>query len=208
MTMVSKKNMVIGVTGSFGCGKSTVARMFKSFGAGIVDADRIARGLIKRNTRIYRKIVDTFGDNILKRNKEIDRAKLADVVFADRKSLGRLNRIIHPQVIRIIKRSIKNKSRRIIILDAPLLIEAGLLYLTDRLVVVKSDRKRQVERLLKKTPLSKCQVLKRIKAQLPLWQKIRLADFVIDNSGKLTMTKKQAREIWAELLLQKKFLRS
>ena len=195
--------MIIGVTGSFGSGKTTVARIFKSLGAKIIDADRIARSLIKPKTKIYKKIINTFGEDILKGNKNIDRGKLADIVFSNKECLNRLNEIIRPQVIRIIKDQIETESRRIIVLDAPLLIEAGLVNLLDWLIVVKLDRRQQIERLLNNSSLAKSEILKRIKAQLPLQYKIRLADFVIDNRGTVETTKRQARRIWAELQPQK-----
>jgi len=193
--------MVIGVTGSFGSGKTTVARIFKSLGGRVIDADGIARSLIDSHRPIYKKIISTFGGGILAKNKKIDRVKLADIVFSNKKNLDKLNKITHPQVIRIIKNEIQKNFSRTIIIDAPLLIEARLMYLVNCLVVVKLDRRQQINRLLKKTSLSKSQILKRIKAQLPLRQKARLADFVIDNSESRVATIRQARKIWAGLRL-------
>jgi len=195
--------MIIGVTGSFGSGKTTVARMFKVLGAKIIDADIIARSVIRPGTRIYKKIIATFGRGILKKDKKIDRAKLANIVFNNKERLKLLNEIVHPPVIRIIKGRLQVKSKGAIVLDAPLLIEAGLLNLVDKLIVVKTDRKLQIKRLLDKSLLSKSEISKRIKAQVSLRKKIRLADFVIDNSATLKTTKKQAQKIWAELQLQR-----
>jgi dephospho-CoA kinase len=117
------------------------------------------------------------------------------IVFADKKLRNKLNNIIHPQVIRIIKRKISDFSRGVIVLDAPLLIEAGLMNLADKLIVVKINRKEQIKRLQAKTSLDKYQILKRINAQMAQGKKIRLADFIIDNSGTIKQTKKQAEEI-------------
>ncbi len=195
--------MIIGVTGSFGSGKTTVARMFKALGAKVIDADIIARSLLKPGTRIYKRIIATFGEGILKKDKKIDRGKLANIVFNNKERLRLLNEIVHPEVIRIIKDRIRTKSQSAIVLDAPLLIEAGLLNLVDKLIVVKADRKLQIKRLLDNSSLSKSEISKRIKAQVSLRKKIRLADFVIDNSATLEATKKQAQKIWAELQLQK-----
>ncbi len=193
--MQNKRKIVIGVTGSFGSGKTTVAKILRSWGARIIDADRIAHGLIAPGTGAYRKITGIFGTAILKKNKTVDRRRLAAIVFADKKLLAKLNNIIHPGVIRIIQRKIKDFSCGIIVLDAPLLIEARLIELVDKLIVVKINRKEQMRRLQAKTSLGLSQILKRIKAQMAQSKKIRLADFIIDNSGTIQRTEKQVRQI-------------
>lgn len=191
----NKKRIILGLTGSFGSGKTTVARIFKFLGCKIIDADRIAHRIIKPRTEIYKRIIDAFGEDILKRNKTIDRNKLARIVFDNKNLLKVLNKVMHPQVIKIIKEKIRTSRSKIIVLDAPLLIEAGLQNLVDKLIVVKIDRKKQIKRILKKTSLSKTDILKRIKHLLPLQIKVRLADFVIDNSGTIEKTKKQVEQI-------------
>lgn len=189
------KRLIIGLTGSFGSGKTTVAKMFKSFGAQVIDADEIAHRIIHPGSQIYKKIISVFGENILKKNKAIDRDKLARIVFGNKNLLKKINRITHPEIIRMIKQRIKVSQSKLIILDAPLLIEAGLKNLVDKLIVVKLDKRQQIERLLHKSPLKKPEILKRIKAQIPLQYKVRLADFVIDNSGRIKDTKRQAEQI-------------
>lgn len=191
-----KKRTILGITGSFGSGKTTVARNFKSLGAKIIDADKIAHRLIKPQTKIYKRIINTFSEDILKKNRTIDRDKLGEIVFNNKNLLKVLNKIIHPQVIRIIKREIKTSSQEVIILDAPLLIEVGLKKLVDKLIVVKITRKKQMERILHKMSLSKTDILKRIRHQIPLKDKVRIADFVVDNSGTVENTKRQVIRIW------------
>ncbi len=189
------KRLILGLTGSFGSGKTMVAKIFKSFGAKVIDADKIAHRIIKPQSQIYQKIISIFGKNILKKNKTIDREKLAQIVFNNKNLLKKLNQIMHPQIIKIIKSQIKNYKSKIIILDAPLLIEAGLANLVDKLIVVKAKKKEQIERLQAKLPLQKREILKRIKAQIPLQDKVRLADFVIDNSATIKNTKRQVAQI-------------
>ena len=190
-----RKRIILGLTGSFGSGKTTVARIFRSLGAKIIDADKIAHRLIKPRTKIYKKIIDTFGKDILKKNRAIDRDKLARIVFNNKLLLKRLNDIIHPQAIRVIKEKIKASPERGIILDAPLLIETGLGKIVDKLIVVTITREKQIKRIGKKTGLKRTDILKRIEAQTPLRNKIRLADFVIDNSATIEKTKKQVEQI-------------
>ena len=195
----NKKRVILGVTGTFGSGKSTVANMFKSFGAELIDADKIAHRVIRPGSEIYKKIINAFSRSILKKNKTIDRKKIAKVVFKDKKLLQKLNRIIHPEVIKIIENQICASTKDIVVLDAPLLIEAGLERLVDKLIVVSIHKKKQIERALKKASLSEADILKRIKAQIPLKDKIRLADFVIDNNGTIKATKKQIQELRRKL---------
>jgi dephospho-CoA kinase len=190
-----KKRIIIGITGSFGSGKTTVTRQFRNLGAKIIDADKIAHRVIRPGTRIYKRIVDSFGNDILKRNRTIDRNKLAGIVFNHKIALERLNRIMHPEVIRVIKKRIKTAHCELVVLDAPLLIESGLRDIVDKLIVVKTNREKQIGRIIKKTSLVRAEVLKRIGYQMSLKDKVRLADFVIDNSGTIYNTKKQTKKI-------------
>lgn len=190
-----KKQIILGLSGSFGSGKSTVARIFRAFGAYIIDADKLAHNCISPGTSAYKRIIRVFGKDILNKNKAIERRKLAALVFNNRNLLLRLNDIVHPQVIRTIKSKIKSSRAKIIVLDAPLLLEAGLRGIVDKLIVVKITREKQIERIQDKTSLDKADILKRIKSQIPLSRKARLADFIIDNSATLRETKKQIEQI-------------
>jgi len=196
-----KKKIILGLTGNFGSGKTTVAKIFRSYGGRIIDADRIAHDVIKPRGRAYKKIVAKFGSGVLRKNKTVDRSKLARIVFNDKKLLKILNKVIHPEVIRIIKSRIRKAPSKVIVLDVPLLIESGLEKLVDKLIVVNTARQKQIERIIKKTSLCKTDILKRVKHQLPLSVKARLADFVIDNSGTIKETKKQVRGIWRRMEL-------
>ena len=189
------KKLIIGLTGSFGSGKSTVCRMLKSYGAEIIDADKIAHQLLQPASPVYKKVVRAFDNNIL-RGKNIDRAKLAGLVFGNIHCLRKLNSIVHPPIISLIKNKIRRLRHKTIVIDAPLLIEAGLAPLAKNLVVVTVSTGEQLKRLLKKTGFKKKDILKRIKAQMPLKNKVRLADFVIDNSGTKAQTRRQVQDLW------------
>jgi len=197
--------MIIGITGSFGSGKTTVAGMFKSFGVEVIDVDKIAHRIIKPRSKIYKKIISAFGKDILKNNKTIDRHKLAQIVFNNKNLLKKINRIMHPEIIGMIKNRIKTSRSKLIILDTPLLIEAGLKDRVDKLIVVKVDRRHQIQRLLNKTSLTRAEILRRIKAQISLRDKVRLADFVIDNSGTIDDTERQVKKIAGKLKLAPRF---
>ncbi len=193
--MRESKKFILAVTGGFGTGKSTVAKYFKRFGAKVVDADKIARNLLNPGTEVYKKAVDIFGKGILKNNKDIDRIKLAGIVFNDHNLLKRLNKLIHPEVKKIIKQEIARASEKIIVLDVPLLFEAKLENLVDKTIVVKAGRAEQIQRLRNKSLFTKEDIVKRINAQMSLSDKVRLADFVIDNSGTLENTNKQVEKL-------------
>jgi dephospho-CoA kinase len=191
--------MVIGVTGSLGSGKTTVARMFALLGARVIDADRIAHRLLRPGSGVYRSIIKNFGPGILAEDKTIERRRLARLVFDNPRLLRKLNRIVHPAVTVSIRKKIAGSKKTIFVLDAPLLIEAGLKKEVDVLIVVKSARKKQIERLLKKRICNKAQILKRIRSQMALSKKMRLADFIIDNDGSKTKTRMQVKRIYRAL---------
>jgi len=190
---------VIGLTGSFGSGKSTVAGIFAAYGARVIDADKIARAAVRRGSKVYKKIVSSFGSRVLAKGKVIDRRKLAGLVFNDPKQLKRLNAIIHPEIIRIIKAKINSIKKGVIVLYAPLLLEANLKRMLDCLVVVKISRDKQFSRLVKKRSLKRADILKRIKSQISQKRKLRFADFIINNSGSLASTRKQVAQIRRKL---------
>jgi len=194
-----RNKIIIGITGSFGSGKTTVSGIFNSLGAEVIDADKIAHRLIEQGTKVYKAVVKAFGKSILKKNGSIDRNRLSEIVFNDRNLLNKLNKIVHPGVIRQIKASLNNSSKKVLVLDAPLLIEAGLKDMVDSLIVVKAGQKVQIERLTKKSAFSKKEILRRIRAQMPLREKVRMADFVIDNGGTVGNTYKQAVEAWEKI---------
>lgn len=196
---LNRQRRIVGITGGFGTGKTTVSELLKSFGARVIDADKIAHKLIRPRTVIYQKIVRVFGERILRKDKTIDRVKISKTVFDDSKLLKRLNKIVHPAVERVIKQQIQHSHQKLILLDVPLLFEAKLEYLVDKIIVVKTNRRRQFERLLEKTKYNKEDILKRINIQMPLSDKIREADFVIDNNGTIEETKKQVKRIWREI---------
>lgn len=195
-----KNKFVLGVTGNIGCGKSTAAAMFKTKDVRVIDADVLAHKLYRPGNGIYRKIKKAFGREIIKPNNRIDRVKLAKIVFADKKALARLNNIVHPELIREINRRIKKSEKKIIILDAALIIEAGLRKMVDSLVVVTAKKSQQILRSQKSSGFNRDEIARIMKSQISQGAKSRFADFIIDNSGSIRKTRKQVlairRKLW------------
>ena len=202
-------SMVVGLTGGIASGKNTVAVMFKKLGAEIIDADKIANDLINAGIdrdNISAKIVGFFGEDILNNFGRIDKKSLADIVFKDRKKLESLNRIVHPEIIKIIKKEIalsaaRNDDGNIIIINASLIIEADAISLVDKLIVVSVSMDNQIARLRERSSLTREEACRRINAQLPIEEKEKFANFIIDNNNGLEETEKQVKNIWKELCI-------
>ncbi|ARU59711.1 dephospho-CoA kinase [Tumebacillus avium] len=195
--------MIVGLTGSIATGKSTVSKMFADAGAVIVDADKIVREVQQPGQQAFQEIVDHFGKEVLLPNGELDRAKLGSLVFGNEENRLKLNAIVHPRVREArdeqTRATLARDSRAIIIWDIPLLIETGIYQEVEKTVVVYVDRETQYARLLKRDELSAEAAEKRIAAQMPIEEKKRYADFLIDNRGTIEETQRQVQEVWAEL---------
>lgn len=191
--------IIIGLTGTFGCGKSTVARFFKEQGAIVIDADRIVHQKYRRGTNCWRKIKGYFGQEILNKDRTINRKRLAEVVFAQKKHLKALCEIVHPPVIKEVKSQLKaiEKRRRkaLVVIDAPLLFEVGLEKITDFTICVCAPRRIQIKRILTKKVLTKEQMEARLRSQMSAKEKKLKADFIIDNSGSFAGTRRQAEKV-------------
>ena len=185
---------VIGLTGGIATGKSTVSNMFKARGIPVLDADQIAHDLLERGTKVFQQIVDEFGEDVVSSTGCICRKTLGRIVFDDASKRERLNNIVHPEVKRIMCQQIdafKSSFEPVIVLDVPLLFESGFHTLCDYTVVVYTDEETQLKRLMKRNNLTQEEAMKRINAQMPLKDKVQLADWVIDNSSHLLETEKQ-----------------
>ena len=194
--------LVIGLTGSLGTGKTTVAAMFADFGAKVLNADRIAHQQILPKGVCFKRVVRALGKNILTAGR-IDRRKVAASVFTNSRQLHKLERIIHPVVRNVLRTKIqeykKGKGKVVVVMDVALLFESKLNVDSDLTVVVKTSRVTQINRAIKQLNITKADAKRRIKAQMPLEKKIRIADMIIDNNGTLTNTKKQVKQIWEKL---------
>ena len=195
---------VIGLTGGIASGKSTVSKLLKKMGAVIIDADIVSREIMVRGTEAYNKIVEYFGKEILKEDGEIDRKKLGNIVFADRRKLKKLNEITHPIIIERIKEKIeeerKKNQQNAVVLDAALLIEMKLYKMVDEVWLVVVDSKTQIKRIMERDKLSYKDAINRIKSQMPLDEKMKYADFIINNSKDFKAMEKQVTLFWGRFV--------
>jgi len=194
---------VIGLTGGIATGKSTVSAILENAGAVIIDADRIARQVVKKNLPAYRQIVDAFGENVLLPDGEIDRTALGNLIFNDPRKKQLLNSIVHPHVQKESNRQLKQIEKSdpdaLVILDIPLLYETGMHSNLSEVIVVYAPEHIQVKRLMQRDHISQEDALARIRSQMPIEQKKSLATTVIDNSGTLEHARKQTLKIFKRL---------
>jgi len=193
----------VGLTGGIASGKSTVSEMLKDNGCMVIDADKVAHNLIRKGNPGYAPVLEAFGAQILDTVGEIDRNKLGALVFEDPLLLDTLNRILHPEVIRQIVMTCDTihaeQPRAKIVVDASLMIESGFYKCFQYLVVVTCTLQQQVDRLMARQGLSEQQARQRISMQMPLEQKVSLANYVVDNSGSLESTRAQVDNLLSEL---------
>ena len=187
--------LVIGLTGSLGAGKSTVAAMFAKRGAKVVDADAITRDLLAPGKKCVKGVAKFFPGVIL--NKvTVNRSELAKIVFNHPRELKKLTDILYPEAFKEVKSYIsQHKNEALIVLDVPLLFESGWDKITDTNIVVKAKRHQQLERAEKRLGLPRSQLLHRLKNQMSSKEKCARADIIIDNSQDLTHTRAQVDAI-------------
>ena len=174
------KRLVLGITGGIATGKSTVLAMLAKQGLPTLSADTLAHEAIRRGGPAYRAVVRGFGNSILGSRSEIDRKRLGQIVFANPKARKKLERIIHPCVLKAMRRFVR-AHKGTVALDIPLLFEAGYAKWVDKIIVVSASQAQQIARLRQRNGLTRSQALQRINAQIPLMQKCRRADIVLDN---------------------------
>ena len=200
---MSQLGRTFGLTGGVACGKSTVAGMFAELGAKIIDADRLAHELIRSPQPAYHEIVHQFGFEILDSQGEIDRKRLGAVVFRDPEKLRALNAIVHPRVIertdQLAEAFHLQDPRAVVLVDAALLYEANLTDRFEKIIVAWCRPEQQLKRLMAKTGLSREEAERRIAAQMPAEEKRRRADFVIDCSGDLELTRRLVTDLYRQL---------
>jgi dephospho-CoA kinase len=198
----------VGLTGGIACGKSTVAGMFVRLGAYLIDLDVLAHEVQEPGEPEYQKIIDCFGHDILGQDKKIDRNKMAAIVFNQPEKLKALNDIVHPRTLQEWQARLEKikagDPRAIILSDVPLLFEGRMQSLFDLTILVMIPAAEQINRLIKRNGLSREEARLRLVCQMPIDDKISMADIVIDNQSSISDTEKKVKEVWQELIRREK----
>ena len=204
----------VGLTGGIASGKSAVGEMFAALGAHVVQADRIAHSLMRPGEAVYNEVVRHFGREILNADMSVNRARLAEAAFGSasdggqrRSRIEELNRIVHPAVIRSQDEWMQEMGRQdpnaVAMVEAALILEAGARDHFDQIIVVTCDAGQRAARFAARQKIdlesARKEVARRMAAQLPDEEKIKAANFVIDNSGDLDHTHEQVRNVWEKL---------
>jgi dephospho-CoA kinase len=192
----------IAITGGAGTGKSTVARMFAELGAEVLNADQIARDVVAVGAPAWEELRRLYGPEYFNENGELNRSRLAQLVFADPEERSRLDRLIHPRVEAELKARVAELRRRgkaLVLVEVPLLFETGREAAYDRVIVVTAPEAVQIRRLQGRDRRGPDEIRGMLKAQWPLTGKVARADYVVDNGGERRVTARQVKNIWAEL---------
>lgn len=191
--------MILGLTGGIACGKTTISNMFKKFGIEVVDADVVAREVLEL-PEVLKEIRETYGDIIFEKDR-LDRKRMRDIIFSSKDNIKKLNLIVHPKVIKIFQEEYnKNKSKEeIVVFDIPLLFEVGLEKFCNKILVVYVGEEIQIERIMRRDGSSRELAKKIIDAQMNLAEKIKLADFTIENSGTIDELEKKIKFILSKI---------
>ena len=200
--------LVIGLTGNFGTGKTTVSQMLAELGAVVIDADKLGHELLQPDSQAYREILAAFDNSFLKPNGEIDRQELGKLVFTEPTALTQLNQIMHPKMCELTKQKIeqhRKQGAKVLVLEAALLIEAGWTPLVDQVWLTVASPVTIVKRLKAARGLSQEQVSSRLITQMPSEEKAKRADIVIDTDCSLDELRTRVTELWQNLCRDRKW---
>ena len=189
---------IVGLTGGIATGKSTVSRFFRNLGVVVIDADDLARQIVEPGRPALDEIVDAFGEDVLADDESLDRTRLGEIIFRDEQARKQLESITHPRIAQAMLEGAAQafeEGQRWIIYDAALLVESGTHGMLDALIVVHCSEQTQRHRLRRRDDLNDEEIERRLRAQMPLSEKRRAADFVIDNDGSLDETHRQVEEL-------------
>lgn len=196
----------VGLTGGVASGKSTVSRLFVEYGARLIDADVLAREAVAPGTPACREIATAFGKDILRADGSVDRERLGAAVFSDPAKRARLEAIIHPYVFaeeeRLFRKMTAEDPHAVVLFDAALLIETGAHKCKDRVIVVTADEPTQLRRIMDRDKLPEDEARRRIRSQMPLAEKVKVADHVIDGTLPMEQLRADVRRIYEELKRQ------
>lgn len=194
---------LIGITGGIASGKTEVAKVFQKLGAKILSGDEIGKDVVENNPQLLKKLVKTFGEDILDSKKRLNRKKLGEIAFSSRSLTKELNSIVHPFLLKDLKEKIesfaKRGYRKPLVIDAALIMEWDLQKKLDYLVFVDCTKQKRIKRLIEQKGYTRKEAEQRIKAQLPESKKRKQADFIIKNEGSLKELRANTKALWKQI---------
>jgi dephospho-CoA kinase len=195
--------LIVGLTGGVASGKTAISQILKEEGAYLIDADQIARELVQPHTATWNELIKVFGKEILQEDGSIHRKRLAAKVFSDPEQRNLLNQILHPRIKTEMNKRVKEIGQKdpnaIVVIDAALLIELRDHQEMDKVIVVTSTEKQQIERLKKRDGVNQEEAQRVLSSQMPLEGRMKVADFVIQNEGSFEETRRRVKEVFQEL---------
>jgi dephospho-CoA kinase len=193
---------IIGLTGGIGSGKSTVAQFLEELGAVVIDADKVGHEVLRSDAEVKQEVVAAFGKGVLIPGGSISRKKLGRMVFTNPESLPKLNMIMHPRIAAVVKAQLegyRKEGARVVVVEAPLLLEAGWASLVDEVWVTVASEATVLERLRGRAGFSEAEALKRIRSQMSAAERVGRASVVIDTDCSLDELKEMIGGLWREL---------
>ena len=194
--------MVIGLTGGIASGKSTISDMLRELGAAVIDADLVSRDVVSQGSNAYNRIIESFGEDILLEDGEINRKLLGNIVFSDEEKLKLLNEITHPEIIENVNAAIealRKQQKKVVVVDAAILIEMGLNKHVDCVWLVLANRETQLKRVMERDNLSNEDAWNRINAQMSNEERLQYADAIIDTTHPVDEVRNRVKELWFSL---------
>jgi len=188
----------IGITGGIGCGKSVVANLLRERGFPIIDADKIAKEIIKTNVTVKNRIIDEFGPDVYAKNGTLDRYRMAEIIFSQPDARKKLNAIVHPFVIDFQNQQLQQYEQKGVAIagvEAALIFEAHAERHFDVIIVVSAPSSMVIERIHERDDLSISEITNRIQSQMPVAEKIKRADYVVSNDGTIDDLKEKVRQL-------------
>lgn len=192
---LSQERLIVGIGGNIGAGKTMLANELRRYGAKVIDADQLGWSLLHRNSPVYKQLVAAFGRTILNKTGQIDRTALGNLAFANRRSLKRLNSIVHPALLDRIRQEIARHRKGLVVVDAALLFDWGLEKEVDVAILVTAPERLKLRRLIQ-SGMDPAEAAARLKLQTPDARLWRRADFVLENKGSLAELRRKSRALW------------